>query len=81
MYFVDLLSLSVLSKVDCKISVSFEQIRNFKVLNLAMVKVKKVKSQLPNCEYDKYSLHPTVANDTYLILTRTTEKSLFAFQN
>jgi hypothetical protein len=32
----------VLSKVDCKISVSFGQIWNSKVLNLAMAKVKKV---------------------------------------
>ncbi len=29
-------------KVDCKISVSFRMLWNFKVLNLAMVKVKKV---------------------------------------
>ncbi len=41
-------SLSVLSKVDCKISVSLRQIWNFEVLNLAMVKVKKKSiSQLP----------------------------------
>jgi hypothetical protein len=32
----------VLSKVDCKILVSFEQIQNFEVSNLAMAKVKKV---------------------------------------
>jgi hypothetical protein len=32
----------VLSKDDCKISVSFEQVQNFEVSNLAMVKVKKV---------------------------------------
>ncbi len=36
------LAASVLSKVDSKISVSFGQIRNFEVLNLAMAKVKKV---------------------------------------
>jgi hypothetical protein len=34
--------LLVLSKVECKISVSFEQIKNFKVLNLGMAKVKKL---------------------------------------
>jgi len=32
----------VLSKVDCKILVSFGQIQNFEVSNLAMAKVKKV---------------------------------------
>ncbi len=37
-----MVSLSVLSKDDCKFSVLFEQIRNFKILNLAMAKVKKV---------------------------------------
>ncbi len=31
----------VLSKDDCKISVSFEQVQNFEVSNLAIVKVKK----------------------------------------
>jgi hypothetical protein len=31
----------VLLKVDCKISVSFGRIQNFKVSNLAMAKVKK----------------------------------------
>jgi hypothetical protein len=34
--------LSVLSKDDSKILVSFEQIKNFEVLNLAMAIVKKV---------------------------------------
>jgi hypothetical protein len=34
--------LSVLLKDDCKISVSFKQIRNFEASNLAMAKVKKV---------------------------------------
>jgi hypothetical protein len=34
--------LSVLSKVDGKILVSFEQIQNFEVLNLAMANVKNV---------------------------------------
>jgi hypothetical protein len=33
------ISLSVLSKVACKISVSFELIQNFKFLDLAMAKV------------------------------------------
>ncbi len=37
-----LLSLSALSNVDCKILVLFRLIWNFKVLNLAMAKVKKV---------------------------------------
>ncbi len=37
-----LVLLSVLLKDDCKISVLFEQIQNFKILNLAMAKVKKV---------------------------------------
>jgi hypothetical protein len=37
-----LVLLSVLPKVGCKISVSFEQIQNFKVLNLGMAKVKKL---------------------------------------
>jgi hypothetical protein len=35
-------SLSVLSKVDCKILVLFEQNPNLEVSNLAMAKVKKV---------------------------------------
>ncbi len=34
--------LLLLSKYDCKISVSFKQIQNFKVSHLAMAKVKKV---------------------------------------
>jgi hypothetical protein len=34
--------LLVLSKDDCKIWVSFEQIQNYKVSNLTMAKVKKV---------------------------------------
>jgi hypothetical protein len=37
-----LLSLSMLLKVDRKISVSFRLVGNFKVLDLAMAKVKKV---------------------------------------
>jgi hypothetical protein len=37
-----LVSLLVLSKDDCKILVLFDQIRNFKVSNLAMAEVKKV---------------------------------------
>jgi hypothetical protein len=35
-------SLSVPSKDDCKILVSFEQIQNFKVSHFSMVKVKTV---------------------------------------
>jgi hypothetical protein len=31
----------IIGKDDCKISVSFEQIQNFEVSNLAMAKVKK----------------------------------------
>jgi hypothetical protein len=43
MYIVDLLpSLTVLSKVDRKILVLFGLIRNFKIWDLAMAKVKKV---------------------------------------
>ncbi len=41
-YFVDSFLLSVLSEDDCKISVSFKLIQNFKVLHFSMVKVKKV---------------------------------------
>jgi hypothetical protein len=37
-----LVLLSLLLKDDCKILVSFEQIRNFEVSNFAMAKVKKV---------------------------------------
>ncbi len=37
-----MLSLSVLSKDGCKISVSFKQIQNFKVSHFSMAKVKKV---------------------------------------
>ncbi len=40
--------LLVLSKVDCKILVSFKQIQNFEVSNLAMAKVKKVFAVLLN---------------------------------
>ncbi len=46
MYFVDFQFcfwyFRILSKDDCKISVSFKQIWNFKVSNLTMAKVKKV---------------------------------------
>jgi hypothetical protein len=43
MHFVDFrFLLSVLSKVERKISVSFKPIQNFKILDLAMVKVKKI---------------------------------------
>jgi len=38
----DEILLLVLSKVHCKILIWFKQIRNFRVSNLAMVKVKKV---------------------------------------
>jgi hypothetical protein len=43
----------VLSKDDCKnsVSVSFKQIQNFEVLNLAMVKVKKVNIAVTYCAY------------------------------
>jgi hypothetical protein len=41
MHFVDLLLLSALSKVDCRVSVSFRLIKNFEVSNFAMPKVKK----------------------------------------
>jgi len=37
-----LLSISVPSKVDCKVLVSFGLIQNFEILDLAMAKVEKV---------------------------------------
>ncbi len=49
MYFVDIqFCFLVLSKVDRKILVSFYQIWNFEVSNLAIVKVKKVNSAVTN---------------------------------
>jgi hypothetical protein len=50
MYFISY-QLSVLSKVDCKILVSFGLIQNFEISDLAMVKVEKSISQLPTLPY------------------------------
>ncbi len=49
-------SLSVLSKDDCKISVSFEHIQNFKVLDFLMAKVKKVNIAVTYYWYGKSCL-------------------------
>ncbi len=53
-------SLSVLSKVDCKFLVSFEQIQNFKVSSLAMAKVKKVNMAVTYSLVKLLVLHPSL---------------------
>jgi hypothetical protein len=51
MYFDDFnFCFFVLSKVDCKILVLFGLIQNFKILDLAMAKVKKVTYSFPLIE-------------------------------
>ncbi len=58
-FHVLLLLLSVLSKVYRKILVLFRLVQNFKILDLAIVKVEKSISQLPTCQGTHFLLFPT----------------------